>query len=90
MTWPNLTEAQRRMVVDSEPDDVTGLQGCGVELCSGAAYAVAKALERRKLGHREGPGGPLPGMYWNNATGLAVRVAILTEGPDGPRSRKAP
>lgn len=76
MTWPNLTAPQRRMLMDSEPDDVTGAQGVGIELRSGADYAVAKALERRKLGHRQGPGGPLPGMYWNNATGLAVRSAI--------------
>ncbi|WP_416464022.1 hypothetical protein [Sphingomonas sp. VDB2] len=76
MTWPNLTEPQRRMLLDSEPDDITGMEGIGVELRTGADYAVAKALERRKLGLRTGPGGFLPGMYWNNALGLSVRAAI--------------
>lgn len=79
MTWPNLSEPQRKMLIDSEPDDCTGREGLGIELRTGAEYAVAKALERRGLGHREGPGGALPGMYWNNATGLAVRAAVLTE-----------
>ncbi len=78
MSWPNLTTAQRRMLIDSEPDDRTGTEGLGVELRTGADYAIAKALERRGLGCREGPGGlALPGMYWNNATGLAVRAALI-------------
>lgn len=76
MTWPSLTDAQLRMVLESGPDDRSGTSGIGVELRTGADYAVAKALERRQLGHREGPGGSLPGMYWNNAMGLAVRVAL--------------
>ena len=71
-----LSEAQRRMLVASDPDDLTGEEGCGVELLSGADYAVAKALERRGLGHVQGPGGPLPGMYWNNADGLEHRAAL--------------
>lgn len=85
MTWPNLTDAQRRMIIDSEPDDRTGTEGCGVELRTGADYAIAKALERRKLGHREGPGGSLPGMYWSNAMGLAVRAALKSR--DGRATR---
>jgi hypothetical protein len=80
MTWPNLTEPQLRMLVESGPDDVTGTEGLGVELRTGADYAVAKALEARKLGHRQGLGGFLPGMYWNNATGLAVRAAMKAAG----------
>lgn len=72
-----LTMPQRRMLLDSEPDDRTGREGVGVELHTGAHYAVAKALERKGLGHREGPGGFLPGMYWNNADGLAVRAEIM-------------
>jgi hypothetical protein len=79
MTWPNLTPRQQAMLIDSAPDDVTGTEGVGVELRTGADYAVAKALERRKLGHRQGPGGFLPGMYWNNAMGLAVRAALQPE-----------
>lgn len=69
----NLTPRQRRMILDSGPDDVTGREGLGVELRSGADYAVAKALERRGLGHVEGPGGPRPGQYWNNTNGLRLR-----------------
>lgn len=84
MTWPNLTAAQRRMLIDSDPDDLTGLEGSGIELRTGADYAVAKALEHKGLGHRQGPGGALAGMYWNNATGLSVRVAIMKGSPDGP------
>jgi hypothetical protein len=78
MTWPNLTPRQRAMLIESEPDDLTGREGIGIELRTGADYAVAKALEHRKLGHREGPGGFLPGMYWNNTMGLAVRAALMT------------
>lgn len=81
----NLSDAQRRMLIASEPDDRTGKEGCGVELRSGADYAVAKALERRDLGHREGPGGSLPGMYWSNADGLAVRAALKSR--DGLATR---
>lgn len=71
------TKSQRDMLCASDPDDVTGEEGCGVELTNGAAYAVAKSLERRGYGHVQGPGGPLPGMYWNNATGLIARQDIL-------------
>lgn len=73
----DFTPAQRDMICASDPDDVTGAEGCGVELTSGAAYAVAKSLERRGYGHIQGPGGPLPGMYWNNSTGLIARQDIL-------------
>lgn len=76
MSW-KWTARQRQMIVDSEPDDITGEEGCGVELRSGADYAVAKALERRGLGFVEGPGGPLPGQYWNNAEGLLERQDLL-------------
>jgi hypothetical protein len=72
-----LTPAMRAMLIASEPDDRTGEEGCGVELRTGGDYATAKALERRELGHREGPGGPLSGMYWSNADGLAERAALL-------------
>lgn len=73
----DFTIKQREMLCASGPDDVTGEEGCGVELTSGANYAVAKSLERRGYGHVEGPGGPLLGMYWNNATGLIARQDIL-------------
>ena len=72
-----LTHRQLDMLKESRPDDITGGEGCGVELRTGADYAVAKSLERLGLGHREGPGGSLAGMYWNNATGLALRASLL-------------
>lgn len=75
-----LSDAQKRMVLASGPDDRDGHEGCGVELTSGADYAIAKALEHKGLGHRQGPGGSLPGMYWNNENGLELRSALLTEG----------
>lgn len=74
-----LTKAQRGMLVESGPDDVTGREGCGVELCSGRDYAVAKSLERKGLGFVQGPGGPLPGMYWNSADGLVARDDALSQ-----------
>ncbi len=69
-----LTKAMRAMLMESFPDDITGKEGVGVELRSGADYAVAKALARRELGYVEGPGGPLSGLYFNNAEGLYVRA----------------
>lgn len=74
-----LTEAQRAMLIASEPDDVTGEEGCGVELRSGADYATANALKRRGLGNVTGPGGALPGMFWSNAQGLAERALLMPE-----------
>lgn len=73
----HLSPAQRAMLLASDPDDITGTEGAGVELRTGADYAVAKALERRGFGHVEGPGGPLPGMYWSSAEGLAARTQLI-------------
>lgn len=72
-----LTDRQRQMLIDSDPDDRTGDEGTGVELRTGADYAVAKSLERLGYGHLQGPGGPLPGLYWNNADGLQRRADEL-------------
>lgn len=76
-----LTDAMRQMLLDSEPDDITGIVGCGVELRTGANYSTAKALERRGLGYSNGPGGSLPGMYWNNPQGLSLRRFLLEPKP---------
>lgn len=82
-----LSPAQRRMVLASEPCDLTRnldedqQEGVGVELRTGADYAVAKALTRLELGAYEGPGGPLPGMYWNNADGLFWRSTAEGKAP---------
>jgi hypothetical protein len=71
----------REMLTESRPDDLTGRSGTGVELWTGADYAVAKALERRELGHVEGPGqsAGMPGMYWSNGEGLAARADLVGE-----------
>lgn len=73
----DLTKPQQAMLLASDPDDITGKEGAGVELRTGAAYATAKALQRRGLGNVEGPGGPLPGMYWSTADGLAARAELI-------------
>ena len=73
----DFTDKQREMICASDPDDVSGEEGCGVEIFTGAHYAIAKSLERRGYGNVQGPGGPLPGMYWNNSTGLIARQDIL-------------
>lgn len=75
----DLTAAMRAMLIASEPDGRTGEEGYGVELRTGADYAVAKALEARGLGHREGPGGSFAGMYWSNSDGLARRAELTAE-----------
>lgn len=72
-----LTEAQKSMLRKSEPDDLTGREGVGVDLFTGAHYATAKALERKGLGHREGPGGfRYAGMYWSTPLGLTLRAYL--------------
>lgn len=74
-----LTEAQRAMLLASEPSDRNPEDGVGVELWTGADYAVAKALERRGLGDVEGPGQPkgMSGLYFNNSDGLELRRVLL-------------
>lgn len=83
----DLSPAQQRMIVASEPSDRDRREGCGVELRTGADYAIAKALERRGFGHVVGPGSPLGGMYWNNGDGLALRRELRGESdPDDDES----
>ena len=77
----DLTKAQRAMLLASDPDDITGEEGVGVELRTGADYQVAWALQRRGYGYVEDPGGWLPGMYFNNADGLDAR-ALIAKGTD--------
>lgn len=77
VTLHEMPEAQRRMLIASRPDDVTGEEGIGVELRTGADIAVAKALERRGLGTREDGAAGLPGMYWSNPEGLALRKFLM-------------
>lgn len=72
-----LTPAQKRLVLESEPDDITGEEGCGVEI-SGAAYRTAKALESYGLGTYS-HGSPYGDLYFNNAEGLTVRDELIAE-----------
>ncbi len=71
-----LTEAQKKMLIASEPDDRTGEEGCGIELRTGADHTVARSLERRGLGEYKGADS-LPGMYWSNEEGLSERRTLL-------------
>lgn len=82
MAGEKLSEGQQRLLLGSEPDDITGEEGAGFELWTGADYAIAKSLERRGLGSVIGPGQPkgMPGLYFNNADGLWLRAALSQGG----------
>lgn len=70
----SLSEAQRRMVLASSPDDITGTEGVGVEI-RGAQYNTARHLGSRSLGvftH----GSPFGDLYYNLPLGLAVRAYL--------------
>lgn len=70
----SLTKAQRALVLASEPDDINGESGVGVEI-RGPQYRVARSLEALGLGSFT-HGSPFYDMYWNFAPGLAVRSAL--------------
>jgi hypothetical protein len=69
-----LSKAQRRMVLESRPDDITGEEGTGVEI-RGAEYRTARSLRELGLG-RYTHGSSISDMYWNDGFGLQVRVAL--------------
>lgn len=69
-----LTPAQKWLVQASGPDDITGQEGLGIDL-RGSMFRVAKALHRLGLGDYT-HGSPIADMYWNNASGLAVRSIL--------------
>lgn len=73
-----LTEAQRRLVLLSGPDDITGRDGLGVEIRSNT-YRVARRLDVLGLGSYT-HGSPTYDMYWNNSLGLAVRDRLMKTG----------
>jgi hypothetical protein len=74
-----LTEAQRRLVLASEPGGWGDPgQACGVEL-HGRDYRVARALEGRRLGTYT-HGSPICDLYFNSDLGLQVR-AYLSQPP---------
>ena len=76
----SLTEAMKRMVLASAPDDITGEEGCGVEI-RGSGYRVARSLGALGLGSHT-HGSPICDMYWSNPFGLAVRAILRTKESD--------
>lgn len=76
-----MTEGQRKFLVESEPDDIDGTEGCGVELWTSAHYAIARSLAKQGFGRVFGPGQPkgMPGLYFNNTEGLQLRQTLLNE-----------
>jgi hypothetical protein len=76
-----LTEPQRRLVLASDPDDITGEEGSGVPI-EGAAYRVARTLHRLGLGTYS-HGSPYGDLYFNNAEGLRLRAALNSTSPKG-------
>ena len=69
-----LSEAQKRLVLESGPDDLTGEEGCGVEI-RGTQYRVARKLQALGLGSYS-HGSPFYDMYYNFDRGLAVRAHL--------------
>lgn len=76
-----LTPRMKAMVLASEPSELDRTEGCGVEICTPADYAVAKALQRRELGSYS-HGSPVGDLYFNNVEGLAVRRDLRGEDQD--------
>jgi Ni/Co efflux regulator RcnB len=70
----SLSTAQRELVLASDPDDIDGYEGCGVEL-HGQQYQTARALQKRGIG-RYTHGSCYVDMYWNTNHGLLVRDYI--------------
>ena len=70
----SLTKAQRALVLASGPDDMTGEDGCGVEIRA-AQYRTARSLHAMGLGSYT-HGSPLYDMYWNFPLGQQVRDII--------------
>lgn len=69
-----LSAAQKRLVMLSESDDLTGEEGCGVDI-SGTQYRTARSLRALGIGNYT-HGSFIADMYWNNAAGLAVRAIL--------------
>lgn len=73
-----LTPAQERLVIASDPDDITGEEGSGVPI-RGSDYRVARALYALGLGTYS-HGSPYGDLYFNRAAGLEVRRSLLRAG----------
>jgi len=74
-----LSEAQRRLVLASEPgafgrDDTS----CGAEVWTGGEHMAALALERKGVGNLCRYAHGMCSLYFNtNTTGLAVRTYLM-------------
>jgi hypothetical protein len=73
-----LTAAQRLLVMASDPDDISGQDGCGVQIRK-AEYKTARSLSAMGLGSHT-HGSPFGDMYWNHSFGLEVRAILQAEG----------
>lgn len=73
-----LSEAQRRLVLASGPDDITREEGFGVEI-RGSGYRTAKSLEASLIGFYT-HGSPYGDLYYNSPLGLAVRQHLIEKG----------
>lgn len=78
-----LTPRMKAMVLESDRGGFGRADtATGVELRTGADYAVARALKKRDLGTvLEGYDG-LPGLYFNNDQGLCVRDELTGSPPE--------
>lgn len=76
-----LTEAQRGLVMDSEPGGFGRADcACGAEARTGATVSAAKALQRKGLGTIVDHAPCWPRfLYFNNAVGLAVRALLASD-----------
>lgn len=71
---PKLTPRMKAMVIESERGGFSRADtATGVELRTGADYAVARALVKRDLGTIEEGHSGLPGLFFNNDDGLALQ-----------------
>lgn len=78
-----LTPRMKAMVLESERGGFGRADtATGVELRTGADYAVARALEKRDLGTVEEGYDGLPGLYFNNDEGLSLRDELAGLPPD--------
>ena len=77
-----LTPRMKAMVIESERGGFGRADSAtGVELRSGADHTVARALVKRELGTIEEGYSGLPGLFFNNGDGLALRDDLLGLAP---------
>lgn len=79
----DLTDAQFRMVAACKGDGTQLGDSVGYEL-RGADFAVARALERKGLGHIDGIGGSLPPLFWLSEEGVRIAHEFDPDEDDCP------